>query len=252
MNSPVLSPGASNPNKSTKSVCSDKLILVKEFPVYSANAAIKLVLPTPGLPSKRIGFLTFKALTTLMRFIAVVGALILKELSDITLEVLSRVNSPHFNSLSFNSTCTFLSKNGIKSYSHKAERTWTHSCFCSRSLDSLAARCAVLFVPKASIKTMAAPWYKHAFLSLTSVRVELIKSTQARISLRDITPVFVLPFPNFLENHSENLTRVFAKSLTSSLSLVETMISTSLKSSIDGTQISVNLFFKAGESSFLP
>ena len=81
-NSPAFPPsaGASEPKRSTKSVCSDKLIRTKGFPVALANAVIKLVLPTPGLPSNNIGFLTCIALITLMAFAAVVGASKLKDL----------------------------------------------------------------------------------------------------------------------------------------------------------------------------
>ncbi len=95
-NSPVLPPsaGASEPNKSTKSVCSDKLIRVKSFPVALASADIKLVLPTPGLPSKRIGLFTCIALTTRIVLAAVVGALKLKSSSLECDESLGIVNPP--------------------------------------------------------------------------------------------------------------------------------------------------------------
>ncbi|KAH3671434.1 hypothetical protein WICMUC_004614 [Wickerhamomyces mucosus] len=98
-NSPVFPPstGASEPNRSTKSVCSDRLIRVSAFPVAFARADTKLVLPTPGLPSNRIGFLTCIALTTRMALAAVVGALKLK-LSFKSSELLTGVSKiPAFN-----------------------------------------------------------------------------------------------------------------------------------------------------------
>lgn len=56
-------------------VCSDKLIRTRVFPEAFANAATKLVLPTPGEPSRRMGLFSLAALKSLWAFIAVVPAL---------------------------------------------------------------------------------------------------------------------------------------------------------------------------------
>ncbi|ODV89400.1 hypothetical protein CANCADRAFT_14590, partial [Tortispora caseinolytica NRRL Y-17796] len=59
------SSGTSEPNKSMRSVCSDKLILVRFTPTTFARFVISAVLPTPGFPSSRIGLFTCIALIVL-------------------------------------------------------------------------------------------------------------------------------------------------------------------------------------------
>lgn len=56
-------------------VCSDKLIRTSVLPEALAKAPTKLVLPTPGEPSSRMGLFSFVALKSLWAFIAVVPAL---------------------------------------------------------------------------------------------------------------------------------------------------------------------------------
>ncbi|EGV61435.1 hypothetical protein CANTEDRAFT_108873 [Yamadazyma tenuis ATCC 10573] len=75
-NSPDFPPsaGVSDPKRSIKSVCSDKLIRIKSFPVALAMAEIKSVFPTPGLPSNKIGLCTCIASITRMALDEVVGA----------------------------------------------------------------------------------------------------------------------------------------------------------------------------------
>ncbi|KAH7374285.1 hypothetical protein BKA66DRAFT_367990, partial [Pyrenochaeta sp. MPI-SDFR-AT-0127] len=68
------STGTSDPNKSMRSVCSDRLSRVRGFPMALARAVTSVVLPTPGFPSRRIGFASCKARTTRMAFERVVGA----------------------------------------------------------------------------------------------------------------------------------------------------------------------------------
>ena len=66
--------GKSDPNKSAMSVCSDKLMRTRRCPDALANALIKLVLPTPGLPSSNTGWGSCSARNTRMRLRLVVGA----------------------------------------------------------------------------------------------------------------------------------------------------------------------------------
>lgn len=62
-------------SKTQLTVCSDKLIRTRVLPEALANAPTKLVLPTPGEPSRRIGLFSFVALKSRWAFIAVVPAL---------------------------------------------------------------------------------------------------------------------------------------------------------------------------------
>lgn len=57
-----------------RTVCSERLILMSWFPEALASAATRLVLPTPGEPSSRMGLWSFSARKILMVFTAVVPA----------------------------------------------------------------------------------------------------------------------------------------------------------------------------------
>lgn len=56
-------------------VCSDKLTRTSVLPEALAKARTRLVLPTPGEPSSRMGLLSFVALKSRWAFMAVVPAL---------------------------------------------------------------------------------------------------------------------------------------------------------------------------------
>jgi hypothetical protein len=58
----------------TLTVWSDTLILVSRNPAAFASAATRLVFPTPGLPSNRIGLFNWSPLNTRIAFKPVVGA----------------------------------------------------------------------------------------------------------------------------------------------------------------------------------
>ena len=58
----------------TLTVWSDTLILVSWYPAAFASAMTRLVFPTPGLPSKRIGLVNWSPLNTRDTFKLVVGA----------------------------------------------------------------------------------------------------------------------------------------------------------------------------------
>jgi len=58
----------------TLTVWSDTLILVSRYPAAFASAVTRLVFPTPGLPSKRIGLVNWSPLNTRDTFKLVVGA----------------------------------------------------------------------------------------------------------------------------------------------------------------------------------
>ncbi|EGW30735.1 uncharacterized protein SPAPADRAFT_141939 [Spathaspora passalidarum NRRL Y-27907] len=115
-NSPAFPPsaGASEPNKSTKSVCSDKLIRTKGLPVALANAVTKSVLPTPGLPSNKIGLWTCMARITLMALDAVVGAC---KLNDLLLDACTTgiENNPAESTLSVDVTLKLVVEYSVKS-----------------------------------------------------------------------------------------------------------------------------------------
>lgn len=70
---PTLIPVSCSMMKLT--VCSDKLIRTSVLPEALAKAPTKLVLPTPGEPSRRMGLFNFVALKSLWAFMAVVPAL---------------------------------------------------------------------------------------------------------------------------------------------------------------------------------
>ncbi|EME45209.1 hypothetical protein DOTSEDRAFT_170484 [Dothistroma septosporum NZE10] len=65
---PVWAPstGASEPNRSSKSVWSERLIRVSGISTAFAIAATSVVFPTPGLPSSMTGLLSCNALRTRM------------------------------------------------------------------------------------------------------------------------------------------------------------------------------------------
>ncbi|EMD85847.1 hypothetical protein COCC4DRAFT_61504 [Bipolaris maydis ATCC 48331] len=68
------STGTSEPKRSIKSVCSDKLSRVNGLPIAFARAVTSVVLPTPGFPSSNIGFGNWSARTTRIALDCVVGA----------------------------------------------------------------------------------------------------------------------------------------------------------------------------------
>ncbi|EOA83506.1 uncharacterized protein SETTUDRAFT_95224, partial [Exserohilum turcica Et28A] len=68
------STGTSDPKRSIRSVCSDKLRRVNGFPMAFASAVTSVVLPTPGFPSSKIGLGNCRARTTRMALERVVGA----------------------------------------------------------------------------------------------------------------------------------------------------------------------------------
>mmetsp|Transcript_31942 Transcript_31942/g.53420 ORF Transcript_31942/g.53420 Transcript_31942/m.53420 type:complete len:203 (-) Transcript_31942:182-790(-) len=73
-----FSTGRSLPIKSEMSVCSERLIRTSLWPEAAASAETKLVLPTPGEPSRRIGFFNCMALNTRKTLRDVVGAVMSK------------------------------------------------------------------------------------------------------------------------------------------------------------------------------
>ena len=68
------STGTSDPNRSIRSVCSERLRRVKGLPIALARAVTSVVLPTPGLPSNKIGFGSCRARITRIALERVVGA----------------------------------------------------------------------------------------------------------------------------------------------------------------------------------
>ncbi|KAB8242217.1 hypothetical protein BDV35DRAFT_384258 [Aspergillus flavus] len=68
------STGTSEPKRSVRSVCSERLIRVRGFPSALARAVTSVVLPTPGLPSSRIGLESCKPRAILTELAIVVGA----------------------------------------------------------------------------------------------------------------------------------------------------------------------------------
>ncbi|PYI25267.1 hypothetical protein BP00DRAFT_302447, partial [Aspergillus indologenus CBS 114.80] len=68
------STGTSEPNRSVRSVCSERLIRVSGFPRALASAVTSVVFPTPGLPSRRIGFGSCNPRAILTELPIVVGA----------------------------------------------------------------------------------------------------------------------------------------------------------------------------------